>query len=1165
MAQTEVIGGIVYEIGMDVSGLAAGQNRIRSAFNEIEGGANNGVRSMDRLDRQMNTTGQAMSRLSGVAASLAAALSVNQVASYSDAWTTLTNKLSNSIRETETLAMVTERVFNITQSTRSSLDATATLYARLERGTREYNTSAEDLVRLTTIINQGFVVSGATAQEAENAIIQLSQGIASGVLRGEEFNSVTEQGSRLAIALADSLGVGIGELRKMAGEGKLTTDVVVNGLLSQGSAIGKEFANTTMTISQALQEAGNNITKFFGESSTVASFTAIFNKSVISVSENIEALSTAITIVAGVVGGRYAAAFVMASVAKAKYILDSTAQSKASAASALSAEMEAKSKLRVAEADKANAISDLDSAQRKLNLIKFTNGQSVAEVRLAEAQAAQTRVQLAQIESEKILETQRFRSAATDQARAASTSRLATVQQSILVLNQRIAASEAATAQARAAAITAAEAQISAARIAAANTTGAATAANAAYTASQQATVVATRNASTAIGLFRAGLSLIGGGTGFAILAGAAIYYFWQQAKQAREEALAFADSLDRLKESMVSMNNTQLRGTIADTTTALEGQNDSADILRKEIAGLTAEYNDLTERGKVYGTTAEQGNGLLQRAAKLANELAKKKRDLANVEDKINKTTNTQSEASRILTNNMLSAMGVTEQLESKTTSLEKAQSAVAFAFGKTADEINRANQAGQSYDPKSLNIAPPTQDADKAILNLEEENELLKIKDERTRALRRSELESQKKTNNKNQLNRIAELTAENFDLQKAEDEAGKARKKSTPEIDKAADSLAKQKAQLDRLNTGYAEGSLELAKYDARIQLGDKASKEAIITSDRQTEALWKQQAAAKAADDAQKKKAQTESNYTALKSQTSPVFAVDNQFTQQMAQLNEYALLYPQKIAEIEATRATIEAQYRQQRQEAMWEEWSQQNAATQAAAAAFDSFGQTAGNALTGILTGSMSVSDALRSIGSNMVSSVINSFVQMGIEWAKAAIIGQAGMTAATASTVGQAAVIASSAAPAAALMSLATAGANAVPAQVGIGATVGLAKSLAVTGALYNGGQAMAGGLYEVGEKNKPEIFQASNGSQYMIPGDNGRVISNKDLGGTGGGVVVYNNITNNSSANVTSTATDNGDGSVTIDTIVADIEQNGPIGQSIGRNYNASRRANE
>lgn len=325
------------------------------------------------------------------------------------------------------------------------------------------------------------------------------------------------------------------------------------------------------------------------------------------------------------------------------------------------------------------------------------------------------------------------------------------------------------------------------------------------------------------------------------------------------------------------------------------------------------------------------------------------------------------------------------------------------------------------------------------------------------------------------------------------------------------------------------------------------------------------IWDQKNALKEQAAAEKKRIDAVKGYSALKSQTSPMFAVETSYQKDMADLDAYAKAYPQKMAEIQQTRAAIEEQYRQQRIEAMWQEWSQQNAATQAASAAFDAFGQTAGNALTGILTGSMSVSDALRSIGSNILSSVINAFVQMGIDWAKSAIMGAAGMSAASAATIAQAAAISAAMAPAAAMTSLATAGTNSAPAMAGISATVGLAKTLSIAGALKNGGPAQEGSMYRVGENNLPEIFQASNGYQYMIPGDSGRVISNKDLTGGSSGVVVYNSVINNSSAQVSSSARDNGDGSVTIETIVSDIENNGPIGQSIGRNYNANRRATE
>ncbi|WP_448661247.1 tape measure protein [Enterobacter hormaechei] len=379
----ENVGDIEYVIKADTAQLLRADKQVRNVTDGMEGGFN-------RADKAASSLSSSFGSLSRVATSLMAILSVQQVAQYADAWTTLNNKLANALRPSEQLVDVTERVFNITQQTRGSLDATASLYARLERATREYGTSADDLAKLTTIINQGFVVSGATAQEAENAIIQLSQGLASGALRGEEFNSVNEQGNRLIVALADSMRVGIGQMRQMAAAGKLTTDVVVNGLLSQGVTIGNEFANTTTTISQALQVAGNNITKFFGENSTVKTGTAIFNDAVISVSENIGALSAILTGVAAVMGSRYVGALTMATAAKVKAAVASRNQSAAELQAAQAAANKATADLRAAAVAKERALDEIRLAEMmKQTAVSATNA-AAAEQRLSVARVAAT-------------------------------------------------------------------------------------------------------------------------------------------------------------------------------------------------------------------------------------------------------------------------------------------------------------------------------------------------------------------------------------------------------------------------------------------------------------------------------------------------------------------------------------------------------------------------------------------------------------------------------------------------------------------------------------------------------------------------------------------------------------------------------------------------------
>lgn len=1022
----ENAGGIYYDIEMDVQGLLVAQQRVNQRLDMME-------RGFDGTTRAVNNTERSMSSLSGVAVALAAALSVKQVSEYADAWATVNNKLANSLRPNEQLADVTERVFNITQQTRSSLDATASLYARLERATRQYGTSADDLAKLTTIINQGFVVSGATAQEAENAIIQLSQGLASGALRGEEFNSVNEQGNRLIVALADSMGVSIGEMRNMAAQGKLTTDVVVNGLLSQGAVIGKEFANTTTTISQALQVAGNNVTKFFGENSTVKTGAAIFNDAVVTASENIGVLSAALTAAAAIMGSRYVGALTMSAASQIQSALAAQRQATANAQAAQSALIAATSVKRKAVADKEAALSSLALAQAEYNVAKG----SAAEMLALDALVA-----------------------AKSRASAAS-----------------LSLAQAETAQAAASARAAAAASA----------------------------------ASVGIGLARGALSLIGGPGGAAMLAASAIFYFWQKAQQAREEALRFADSLDKVNASMKAMNNTQLRGAIADANKSIQAQEEDVRDLEDSIKKLKSEIDDYTARGKQFGTTIEQGNGLLKIASDKTDELNQKSRDLANAQDKLARTQDTAAEANRTLTNNMLTSMGVHNGLIQKGWSLEQVQSAVAKAFGNTADEINRANQAGQNFNPKALQVSPPTADGDKVILNLEEQNELLKIQDERQRAVTKARMQAAKVTDNPNQISKAGDLAGENFDLQKSEEARKEAQRKSEQQdkrsassSDTAATALIRQKATLDRLNTGYAEGSLELAKYDARMALGTNASSKAIEQSDAQTEAIWKQQQAIKAVAEEEQKRKQAGQNFTGLQSQASPVFAVDNQLQQQMAQLDEYATLYPQKIAEVEATRAQIEEQYRQKRQEAMWQELSQQSLGYNMLTSAVDAFSGNASNAITGLLTGTMSAQEAMRSLGNTILNSVINSIVQVGVEMLKNFILSQTLGAAAQAAnaasaTAGGAAALAAwtPAAIAASIATGGTASATGLTAYKGAQAA-GLATS--VLGGRKNGGPVTAGGVYPVGEGDLPEFMQTSKGL-FMIPGDDGRVFSNKDV----------------------------------------------------------------
>ncbi|ELY6222679.1 tail protein (tape measure), partial [Cronobacter sakazakii] len=218
---------------------------------------------------------------------------------------------------------------------------------------------------------------------------------------------------------------------------------------------------------------------------------------------------------------------------------------------------------------------------------------------------------------------------------------------------------------------------------------------------------------------------------------------------------------------------------------------------------------------------------------------------------------------------------------------------------------------------------------------------------------------------------------------------------------------------------------------------------------------------------------------------------PVQRLANQHAQELALIQQFeqeGLLAHQNAL---ALKNAADTQYEQQRTAAQWELLSQQSLGYNMLTSAVDAFAGNASNALTGLLTGTMSAQEALRSLGNTILNSVINSMVQMGVEALKNMIIGQTIGAASSAASIAQAALVSSAWAPAAAMASLATLGGNAAPAAAGITSTVGLASGLALAGMRYNGGPVSAGGLYQVGEKGKPEIYRASTGKQYMIPGD--------------------------------------------------------------------------
>ncbi|HGN2053607.1 TPA: tape measure protein [Proteus mirabilis] len=1130
------VGEIVYQVQMDVQQLLTSQQQLEQRLNRMDS-------SFNRTSQSVNNTERSMQSLSKVAAALTGYLSASMVASYSEAWTELNNKLSNSVRASESLVDVTQRVFDISQATRSSLDATATLYARLERGTREYNTSAEDLAKLTSIINQGFIVSGATAQEAENAIIQLSQGIASGVLRGEEFNSVAEQGSRLMVALADSMGVGIGQLRKMAAEGKLTTDVVVKGLLSQGDAIGKEFAKTTRTMSQAFQEAGNNLTKFLGENTTIKSTISAFSDAVITVSKNLDELSSVLTVIATVVGSRYVGALAMATKSKVMMAAASRQESVATLQSARASEYAANMSVRKAQADLASARSAVALAQAEYNVAKGT---------LAEATALDN-----------------------------------------LIAKKSLASKAAITL----------------------------TQATQAQTAAMANSAAAARAASLSMGLLRGAMGMLGGPAGVAMLAGAAIYYFYQKSEQAKQEARDFADSIDQLTAKLKGLSYQEIARDAQDAADKQKVLNAEMEEQEKQLARLEARLrmqqdalgnnpelierntiNILREKIKLEGDLAEnkKRHELISKYLSDAqDEYNRKAKEAIDLSVKSATTLDIEKSAFGRLTTQIREATGAKEEFSLVRPKLNfggeegeklKKQMEERLALSKL-EGAERAKLKAM-YDAKDAGITDP--DAIRHLQDLAaQEYENTQAKKESISAAKKEATEAEKlkqKITDVANATKVAELETKGLAREAAILEAvqklgSKATKAQVAEITELAGKEFDLKQKIKDRKDAFSQNPEAKANQEYKLsleQLERQLQGNLITEKDYHRRRL-------ELAGEYSKKIAETNAQASVSpiednRAQFDPVQQLKNENAKKLALMDKYyademAIINQayanQQISHEQFTtakqitdaqylqiRTAQEKKFNEQQTAAQWQMLSQQSLGFDMLTSAVDAMSGSASNAITGLLTGTMTAADAMRSLGNTILNSVVNSIVQTGVEMLKNFIIGKTMGAAAAAASMGEAAIVASAWAPAAAFVSLATMGANAAPANASLVGTTGLASTLAIAGARKNGGPVDAGSMYRVGEGGKPEIFKANNGRQYMIPGDNGKVISNKDMQGGGMNVnVVFNDYSSGGHKFDAQTSQDGN--TLTIQAFIMDMDNKGPMLQSITRNTSATARA--
>ncbi|HBO6772069.1 TPA: tape measure protein [Pseudomonas aeruginosa] len=545
------------------------------------------ARSMGRIEQStQRASSTAVSAIKSIGVAATAYLSARELVGYSQAWVSIENRIKQVSESQAQFSQSMEAVYSVAQNAQSSLEGTAELYQRIAASTGELGVNQQQVVQVTQNISKAMSASGVSAATAEGALVQLGQAFASGVLRGQELNSVLEQAPGLAQAVANGLGVAVGDLRKLGEQGKLTSKQVFEAILSQTRAIDDQFARAQTTIAGAFQVLENSATRAIGSLDSTLGVSKAFTEAMVSLSKSLDSTNVQSFVQVLNTGlylaiGRTAGALVGATAAK-------IADVKVTQEQTYAASVAAAGEVRRAQAVKAEAVAELDRARQA---VASARAQVAADRERQASEISRLRAVQASLVAERELEGQRLKAQITEIGRQQSVARMAELRLAETAIIKQLQAAEAqltATTVAGSQAVTAALAQ----RVSA---TEALSAANLQLTAAQTASTAAMGRwfaASTALGaglnaLRTAGagiLRMAAGWPGLILSIGAVALSFVDFGDKAESNAgraaNAFEDASTRIRQAARTMIPEDLSGL-------------SYDQLKQQLAGLQDQLKD--------------------------------------------------------------------------------------------------------------------------------------------------------------------------------------------------------------------------------------------------------------------------------------------------------------------------------------------------------------------------------------------------------------------------------------------------------------------------------------------------------------------------------------------------------------------------------------------
>ncbi|BEG88903.1 phage tail tape measure protein [Phytobacter diazotrophicus] len=314
------------------------------------------------------------STATGLAGAFAGAFATHQLIQYADTWNQLSGRLRLASTGAEDFAAAQRSLMAISQRTGTSFEANATLYARIASSLRDAGYASADVAKVTETVATSLKLSGASTEEASSVITQLSQALGSGVLRGEEFNAIMENGGRLAKLLADGMKTTVGGLRNMAQNGQLTTDKIVP-LLTNVELLRKEFETLPASISGSAQKVQNSFMAWVGGANDALGASTALAGALDSLASNLDTVASGAAVLAAAGGSRLLGGILSGVTSSAGKVLDARKEQIALADAQAYAATQAQRK---ALANAGAATSAYNLAVAEANVAKGSNASVLA-------------------------------------------------------------------------------------------------------------------------------------------------------------------------------------------------------------------------------------------------------------------------------------------------------------------------------------------------------------------------------------------------------------------------------------------------------------------------------------------------------------------------------------------------------------------------------------------------------------------------------------------------------------------------------------------------------------------------------------------------------------------------------------------------------------------